>query len=203
MIVCNHNERGIYARSHCDSRHPCIREIELLRESNSDGSINSLYQSRQDSYRAFWGGTDLNPYSGGHIFAYERMWEVVKGKLIPEETKMILDTWNGDAGDRWFIIRKLREYGADRIIAWYFITPVEFVEEWFWQKPGIAKLSEMRNRQGEGLAFYSEDAPRRDHKMFHQFASDIDSDGFDEVIRVNPVTMEPEHVLRLQTSLKS
>lgn len=165
----------------------------------ADPSI--VYISRDNILIELFGRTSLDPYSGGHFYAYEKMWEVVKEKLIQEEVRIILDVWNGSAGERRSIIKQLREHGADQVMAWYFTTPVKFVEEWFWQKPGIAKIDEIRDRQGEGLVFYCEDAPRRDHKLFHHLASDIDLDGFDAVIRVNPITMGPEHVVHSQTSL--
>ena len=152
------------------------------------------YISRDQILIELFGSTNLSPYGGGHMYAIEKMWEAVQEKICSTE-KIILDTWNGNHGERQAIIRKLRQYGADRVVSWYFVTPLKFVEEWFWQKPGIAKLSEMRDRQGQGLVFYSEDAPRHDYNLFHKWASDIDLDGFDQVIRINPVAMRPEDVL--------
>ena len=155
-----------------------------------------VYVNRDNILVELFGESSLDPYSGDHIYAYKRMWEVIKQQLNPEDARVILDTWNGDADDRRLIIKNLREHGADRIIAWLFVTPIKLVEEWFWKKPGIAKISEI-NKQGEGLVFYSEDAPRRDFRIFRQLVSDIGSDGFDEVIKVNPITMLPERLLCL------
>lgn len=143
-----------------------------------------------------FGSTSLNPYSGGHHYANERMWETLAELLESRaDVRIILDTWNGSSRERIYINQKLRDLDVDRIKAWYFVTPVERVEEWFWLKPGIAKMEEMKNKQGQGLTFYSEDAPRRDHRLFHEYAEEIDSDGFDEIVRVNPITTEPEHLL--------
>ena len=158
--------------------------------------------SRDKLLVEMFGSTSLNAYSGGHFIALERMWEMVSEKLrSSSESIIILDTWNGSSEERSLMIRKLRDLGTNHIEAWYFITPVESVDAWFWKKPGVAKIGEMRKRQGEGLVFYSEDAPRRDYELFHQFASRIDSDGFDRVIRINPLAIQPEHVLDFQTSL--
>lgn len=77
------------------------------------------------------------------------------------------------------------------------------VSEWFWEKPEVAKSSDMRNRQGENLTFFSEDAPIHNHKLFHRWASKIDSEGFDEVVRINPLVTTPEQALSLETGLKS
>ncbi|PIP55528.1 MAG: hypothetical protein COX06_02905 [Candidatus Zambryskibacteria bacterium CG22_combo_CG10-13_8_21_14_all_42_17] len=158
--------------------------------------------SRDKILLELFGKTALNPYYNGFFYVKEKIWENAKKALVPQDVKMIFDVWNGDSLDRKLILRKLREYGADRVVAWYFITPIEIVEEWFWKKPCIAKIGAHRSQQGENITFYPEDAPQRDHELFHKLASDIDSDGFDEVVRINPVTMGPEHVLRFQTSLE-
>lgn len=146
-----------------------------------------------------FGKTSLDPYSGGHEYVSERMWKVVEDQLRSiSPLRMILDTWNESSGERCRIIAQLRDLGAERIIAWYFVTPVEYVEKWFWKKPGIAKTEEMSTRQNQGLTFYLSDAPRRDHELFHQMASEIASDGFDQILRINPLTIGPEQVLRSQ-----
>ena len=155
--------------------------------------------SRDAILTELFGGTLLDSYSGGHGYALERIWEIVESRLkSSSQSKTILDTWNGSSDDRLRITRKLRHLGADRITAWYFVTPVQYVEQWFWKKPGIAKMQEMRERQGQGLTFFSEDAPRRDYKLFHDMASRVASDGFDTLVRINPLVMGPEQALGLR-----
>lgn len=158
--------------------------------------------SRDKILMEMFGSTTLSPYSGGHYDAYREVWKAVESALVHEDVRVIFDVWNGNTGDRRSALEKLREFGADKVVAWLFVTPLEFVEQWFWQKPNIAKMNDRSAPQGKGLVFYSESAPRHDHELFHKLASGIDSDGFDEVVRINPVTMDPEDVLRLQTSLK-
>ena len=159
-----------------------------------DSSI--VLVSRDTILTELFGKTSLDPYSGGHVHALERMWEVVEDQLKSHSPlRMILDTWNGSSGERRRIIAQLRRLGAERITAWYFVTPVEYVEEWFWKKPGIARMEEMATRQNQGLIFYSSDAPRRDYELFYQTASEVASDGFDQILRINPLTMGPEQVL--------
>lgn len=147
--------------------------------------------SRDDILVEACGTTSPDSYSGAHIFALEeglnRLKEIIKSG---PKTKTIYDHWTGTNGERWRLIRHLRDAGATRIIALYFLTPVEYVKQWFWQKPGIAPFSKMREiqEQGEkGFAFYPNDAPEQDHALFHEYAAGIDSDGFDQVIRVNPL----------------
>jgi len=161
-----------------------------------DSSLTLI--SRDQILTTLFGKTLLDPYSGGHEYVLERMWEIVKEQLnSPADVRMILDIWNGSSQERVDINQQLRRHGADRIVAWYFITPVECVDEWFWQKSGIAKIEKMGNQQKERLVFYGEDSPRRDHKLFHELAMGINNDGFDSVIKINPLVMKPEHVLKL------
>lgn len=143
--------------------------------------------SRDEILIRHFGSVHTDPYSGAGHYAYEIMDRLVRRKLATQTgLNILLDCWTGDSRERKSLLHKLRRYGTNRVVALYFITPLKMVETWFWQKPGIAKMSEMRNRQGEGLSFFSENAPRHDHEIFHQLASSIDADGFDEVMRIDP-----------------
>lgn len=143
--------------------------------------------SRDEIMVRLFGSEHSDPYSGGHFYATEEMYRVLCQNLSAQgKVRIVLDTWTGESSERKALLMKLRGFGATRVTALYFITPIELVDEWFWKKPGIAKMGEMRGHQGEGLVFYSEDAPRRDYQMFHKLAFGIDSDGFDVVVRVNP-----------------
>jgi predicted kinase len=163
-----------------------------------DPSITMV--SRDAILMSMFGKTSLDSYSGGHEYAAERMWEAVQKQLEPRDARMILDTWNGDGRSRRWIIQKLRKLGANRVVAWYFITPVEVVEQWFWQKPDIAKFGEMGTTTGVERTYYFEDAPRRDHEMYHSRATDIDQDGFDRITRINPLFAKPRDLFPFQTS---
>lgn len=155
--------------------------------------------SRDKILLELFGSVFLDSYSGGHYCAHEVMWKRVKEQVeATSDSSIILDTWNGGAIDRKAIIEILRGLGVGRVVAWYFVTPVETVSEWFWKKPGFAKSSEMTSRRGQDLIFFSETAPQHDHKVFHMWASDIDSNGFDEVVRINPLVTTPEQVLGLE-----
>lgn len=143
--------------------------------------------SRDEILIRRYGSVHTDPYSGAGYYAYEIMDRLLRRKLATQtRARLLLDCWTGDSRERKNLLKKLRYYGADRVVALYFITPLTIVENWFWSKPGIAKIGEIRTRQGEGLSFFSENAPRHDHELFHELAAKIDSDGFDEVVRINP-----------------
>lgn len=136
-----------------------------------------------------FGSTDVSPYTGAQWYALKVMYRllrfILRNRPMP---KIVLDCWTGDSGERRLLVQKLREYGATRVVALYFETPLELVNTWFWLKPGIAKMEEMGKREGEKLAYFFSDAPSRDYEVFHRFAKCIDSDGFDQVIRIDPQT---------------
>lgn len=162
---------------------------------NLDGSI--VLVDRDAMLTQQFGSTMLDPYSGQHQEAQEIVWDGVRRYLKDSpHVRMILDTWNGTSHERREIIAQLRSMDVDVITAWYFVTPVELVEEWFWSKPGVAKMSEYLTRSGQGLAFFSASAPQRDHAYFHKHAVDIESDGFDHVVRIHPLTTDPASVLK-------
>jgi len=157
-----------------------------------------VFISRDQILVELFGDTSIDPYLGGHLYAMDQMWRTIekKARLTPD-LKMIVDAWNESSEERVRIIRKFRDLGADRVAAWYFITPVNYVREWFWKKPGIAKFSEMKEKRGKNLTFYSDNAPQSDHEMFHRLAANIDSDGFDEIVRIDPLITLPETVFKI------
>ena len=135
-----------------------------------------------------FGSAETSSYVNPSEFIGPCMQRLIRRKIsLGKDLKLLLDAWTGDSTDRKTVISTLRWYGANRVTVLYLVTPVELVKKLFWKKPGIAQMSEIRRRQGEGLTFYSEDVPERDYANFHKHAINIDSDGFDQVIRVNPL----------------
>lgn len=146
-----------------------------------------LLISRDEILQSKFGSTDVSPYEGGHEYAVEVMYELLRTALqTRDEVNIVLDCWTGDSRQRSSLVRNLRDFGATRITALYFVTPKETVDTWFWLKPGIARLEEMGKGKAEGTVYYSADAPKLDYDIFHQLARQIDSDGFDQVIRIDP-----------------
>lgn len=144
-----------------------------------------------------FGTTMLNSYSGGHEEAAGIMWSAVEHHLRdPHAKPLLLDTWCGDSRVRKIIIDRLRSMGADRVIAWYFVTSLETVDDWFWQKPGIAKSGSPQEGK-PGFATFPAWATAHDHMKYHALASDIDDDGFDAVFRIDPLTTTPTEALRV------
>lgn len=143
--------------------------------------------SRDEILVRLFGSVHTSPYTGEQYIAQEIMHRLLRRKLSTQtELKLILDTWTGYSEERKSLVKKLRQYGATRIVALYFVTSLKTVNIWFWKKPGIAKAEEMKARQGEGFAFFSKDAPAHDYEFFHENALRIDSNGFNEVIRIDP-----------------
>ena len=157
---------------------------KILLSSRQDFSLIS----RDEILVHHFGSADTCPYSGGHEFANEEVERLLQSKLSTEKgISIVLDTWTEESSERKSLVRRLREYGATRVVALYFVTPVKFVKEWFWKKPKIARIGEMGEKERQGFTFFLDDTPERDYVIFHKLAAEIDSDGFDEVVRVNPL----------------
>jgi predicted kinase len=157
--------RGAGKSSYCKQvaeRHPCVEII-----------------SRDEILTSLFGSTELNPYEGGHEYARKIFLEKVQTRLSSQKDSLILlDYWNGFPEVRKEIIKQLRKYGAERIIAWYFVTPLGICERWYMQKD---------ERRNEGwikdmrLHNY-----RKDFHLYHKLAANITDDGFDAVVEINP-----------------
>ncbi|RJO59538.1 hypothetical protein C4546_01530 [Candidatus Parcubacteria bacterium] len=146
-----------------------------------------LFISRDEILVRKFGSTDTDPYGGAQWYGLEVMNRLLRFVLRTHSTvKIVLDCWTGSSKERVSLVNKLREFGATRVVALYFVTPREIVNSWFWLKPGIAKLEEMGKRSGRNLVYFSADAPLRDYTAFHRLAQCINSDGFDRVIRIDP-----------------
>ena len=98
------------------------------------------------------------------------------------ECKIILEFWSPTSGNRKGLIQWLQKLGISRVVALYFITPLELVDVWFWEKEDV--LKDLKARQTGDNS--SKTSQSDDYHMFHFFAQDIDKEGFAEVIRVDP-----------------
>lgn len=173
----------------------CKKALEI------DPSI--IFISRDEILISLFGKVAIDPYVGGESYVLDKIFEKIKeiSESNPSLT-MILDYFNGNSLERKFIIQKLRELGFDQVTAWYFTTAPRYVKEWFWKKPGIAKFSEMEEKKDQGYAFYFEDVPIKDYNTFWALVATIDTDGFDDVLRINPLESSPEDILNVKASLK-
>lgn len=143
--------------------------------------------SRDEILVRKFGSTDTSPYGGERWYAGNVLDRLLRFILHTRtNVGIILDCWTGDSAERASVVRKLREYGATRVVAIYFLTPLEAVNSWFWLKPGIAKFEEMGKHGGEKLVYFSPTAPAHDYELFHRLAKRIDHDGFDAVLRIDP-----------------
>lgn len=173
----------------------CKKALEI------DPSI--MFISRDELAISMYGETSLSPYGGGHFEVLEEMFKKAKEAAESNtDVTMILDCFNGNTQERKIIIRNLRKCGFDVVKAWHFVTAPKYVKEWFWKKPGIATLSEMTEKKGKGYVFYSDDAPIRDYNLFSTLVTTINSDGFDEVIKIDPIKTNVEGVFKVKAGLE-
>jgi adenylate kinase family enzyme len=121
--------------------------------------------------------TSLSPYGGDHYYAMKILSERVSDFLSGNNgDELILDLWNGFPRERQAIIRMLKERGADRVVCWQFVLPVDLCVRWFFMKP-----------DSEG---YCEPGIRRDYDLYYKTASGIENDGFDGIHHIDPCQPE-------------
>lgn len=130
--------------------------------------------SRDKLLMEIFGKTSLNPYAGEHEYAREIFMNKLKNILAENGNfKLIVDYWNGFSDIRQSLIKRFREYGAQNVICWQFILPLDVCLNWFFKKP---------DSKGYGKYGVS-----NDYKFYYQTAENIEEDGFDAVYRINPL----------------
>ncbi|MES2224426.1 MAG: AAA family ATPase [Patescibacteria group bacterium] len=92
-------------------------------------------------------------------------------EAIKRSDMTILDFWNRTGLGRKNTVKALRETGFDKVVCWYFTTPLEICTEWIQRKSDSEYIS----------AWFYE----FDYRSFHERAASVFTDGFDEVITIN------------------
>lgn len=129
--------------------------------------------SRDDILRKRFGYTSLDSYTGGHAVVYKIVFEKIKEHLNgSEDSVILLDHWNGFPQHRRTIIRDLRGLGVEFVFCLYFVLPLETCQKWFMKKDDSA-----------GASLYSVES---DYDLFYKTSSDIEADGFDGVVYIDP-----------------
>lgn len=78
-----------------------------------------------------WPDTDTGAWS----VAYDVMMEEIKTAVLTDSSALILaDMWNGSCIDREKLISRFLKMGADRVVVWYFITPLDTARHWFLER---------------------------------------------------------------------
>lgn len=139
--------------------------------------------SRDAILEEHFGGVHQSPYTGAHYVALRMMFEELFRQLSNPSAHVLLECWTGGSLDRRAVIGRIKEFNARiQIIALYFKTPFELVGTWFWNKPRIAKISEIREKADQGYSFYRPASVQSDYTLFHEFATTISTDGFNQII---------------------
>jgi predicted kinase len=149
--------------------------------------------SRDKILIRMFGTVWLNSYAGGHYAALDVMWKEVSSHFERTELTLILDAWNGSAGERRAIVHKLRTIGASRVDGWHFITPLNTCLRWREVRdPSTASST----KWGKVSREIREDTYRRHHQGFNTEAIAQEA-VFDSVRRFNSVNPIPMDVLEI------
>ncbi len=139
--------------------------------------------SRDKLLNEMFGDTWLDPYCGGHYVVMERLFEILSETLGTNtpQTTILLDCWNGSERERHQLLKKLRDLGAEKIIGWYFVTPLATTIQWFLRRECSTNSSDWEKESKEHMC-------RHNYQLFHEFASDVrNRKEFDIVRTINPL----------------
>lgn len=138
--------------------------------------------SRDEIRLKLFGSIGLNPYTSDTQVAFTAMSEALKLSLSTKESSeiVILDCWNGYSNERKKIIKTARECGAHRVHCLQFFVPLRICIKWFAQKTYTGGLTEH--------------SVRWDYELYYRTAEDIENDGFDSIIPVNPCQFKLEGI---------
>jgi predicted kinase len=171
-VILTAGPQGAGKSTYCEQVIKAHPDVQLL---SRDKLLNELFGSA-------W----LDPYSGGHYYAMEQLWQRIRTSLKQkaESFTLILDCWNGSPRERSLIVTKLREFGADEVVAWYFITPLEHCVRWFMDR-------ECQDEDKKWGREQQEISCRYDFHLFHELATDLKQGlGFDCIKHINPTQLQ-------------
>lgn len=160
---------------------------------------DTILISRDEILIEIFGSAYLNPYEGGHYIGYDIMWERIEEKLKTISGPLILDCWNGPDKERDKIINRLRALSVTTIGAWYFITPLPKCLAWVIER--FEKEKDWRNEEWrETKRRIRTSSFTECYEFFYENANV--GEGFDFVVRINPLEPQTQDVLFGKTSME-
>jgi len=138
-----------------------------------------------------FGQTCLDPYSGGHQYGEQVMWERVEEILTDNKSidmTLILDAWCGYPIGRTRYAEKLRELGAEVVDLWYFVTPEDVCLRQYEAREDVS----LQDKEDEPLSNWLRDSVRicrqRDFRLFHSMPVEEypEASAFDNIKFINP-----------------
>ncbi|HSX25104.1 MAG TPA: AAA family ATPase [Candidatus Andersenbacteria bacterium] len=151
--------------------------------------------SRDKLIDELFGGENgcCDSYSGAGAFVIDKLLEMTRQALESgsSDTTILLDCWTPDERHRDWMLRQLRERGAERVIGLYFVTSLETTVRWFVKRECKDPLDTWRQESNERVC-------RNNYGVFHCLAADVrEGKRFDAVRRIKPEQLElfPEFVV--------
>jgi Chromatin associated protein KTI12. len=155
--------------------------------------LGMIYVSGDEQSAALFDNDYVNLDSEQQQAVWDQMWILLEACLKKEDVKILLDVWNLTSYERLEITTRLRNRGAEVVVAWRFITPLETCKRWYFEKDGSWITRHI-------IREYFEQRYDVWYRAYHEYPVET-SQGFDRVCLVNPVSFSPRDVLPLQTSL--
>ncbi len=160
--------RGAGKTTYCHMIKAQYSEVEII---SRDTYLTSLY------------GTTILPEATSadrmhkiNLLMIDRLKEIIK-----TSDKVILDYWNNSSAGRKTTIKTLRDIGFDKVLCWYFTTPLKVCDVWV-QKKVDTDYTYAKQYQSS-------------YELFHRGAENISEDGFDEIVSIDPSCLSVHDVI--------
>lgn len=134
------------------------------------------YLIRDEVLMEMFGETSLPVGSIKHRHGRDEFCRRLEKALARKDAYLVVEHWNELSGDREYLTRLFRNYGAEMVICWQFVVSSETNAEWLWKKPGL------ENTPLSLIVF--------NHEFYYMMAEEIEQDGFDRVFRIDPSSNE-------------
>jgi predicted kinase len=158
---------------------------EVVTKKHPEVILISRDKIRVEVYGSIW----TDPYTTDGSEAMDLLWSRVKESMESPDATLILDCWNAAPTTRRQIVDALRQAGAERVEAWYFVTPPQQCAEWLFS----------RDHPGGNQSY--QDWVRLLHQeqcaRFHDLHKNLKNEGVcDSVQVINPLVDDPEMVFQ-------
>ena len=127
-----------------------------------------------------FGKLGFDPYTGEVHYAWDCFWGHLAECVASMGSKatVLLDCWNPTKGARNRIRERLESYGAERVVAWYFVTTTQTCGRWFGAREHARRRTSLDLLQ---------EMSSRNARIFHKDAEDVRQGvGFDAVHFIDP-----------------
>lgn len=162
----------------------CQRAVKIYPEI----ILISLDDILKEMFATGWSG----PYTENHTRGLAVAWRRVS-EALEEDGTLLFDTWvDPTRMNTKFLVKNLRDRGAEEVYGWYFVTPLDVCLGWFCTR----ELGNIQNKQKQDIIrTMREDDYARFYGEYHEACRTLADQDFNRLPRVNPLQTSPQDLM--------